>query len=401
MLNKNYSNTKEKRHAGSVFMMLGLVFLFVGSGAALGIADNYLFFVVAIICNFVDMALKKKTKIKLSSFLLFSLLIIIFTIFYFIIGNYDRGTALSLLLYAVLMISVLMNDYNISDAKMIINGAIISSVIFSLLIVFFGHEFLYTGTAKYTYTQSFGSKITFEPNYVGTLLTLGFCLAIYCAINSVSNRRKTSFYILSVLVVLVGIFLTGSRSALVSLFLFSIIIIAFMKPSKLKRRLIIFVILLIVLTSILIITNVIPSNVYMRLLRTSYVDNSNLKRIADWNYGIKAIFDSPIIGNGSRLTLDIMMDKYGFHGDVHNTFLTFGVMYGIPVLLILVYAIIKLCYRLYKYNDRILLAVFIAMVFEWNILACQLCVSTWVAIIIMLIFVKTGKEQIEQENSDN
>ena len=167
-----------------------------------------------------------------------------------------------------------------------------------------------------------------------------------------------------------------------------------MKPSKIKQRVIFFVVFLVILSAMLIFTKIIPSNVYMRLLRTTYVDNSNLKRVADWSYGIKALIDRPIFGYGPRLTLDILIDKYNFHGDVHNTYITFGVMYGIPVLYLFIHTTISFAYYLYKNNERFILATFLAMVFEWNILPCHVCVSTWITLIIVMIFVRNRNEQI-------
>ncbi len=389
------ADTEEKAHIGSYLISLGVIFLFLGSGAALGIADNYLFFVAAIVCNFVEMVLHHKTRLKINSFLVFSIFVMVFMALYFIAGSYDRGTALSLLLYSVLIISVMVDDYNLADVKNIVNGVIVSSLVFSGLIVFFGHEFLYAGSAKYTYTQSYGSNITFEPNYVGTLLTLGFCLAVFSALNNGSDKKRVVYYATSSLFILLGLFLTGSRSALVSLLLFVFIIVLTMKPSKLKNRMLALAGLLVIAAIVLIVTNVIPANVYLRLLRTSYIDNSNMKRIADWSYGLRAMFSNPIFGNGPILTLDILMEKYGFHGDVHNTFLTIGVMCGVPVFLLFVFTIIKYAVCLYVSNERLLFSTFIAMIFEWNILACQLCVSTWITLIIVMIYVDNyfGKSQ--------
>ena len=399
MLNRSIIDTedREKIHIGSYFIMLGTVLLFLGSGSALGIADNYFFFMAAIVCNFIDFILhiRNYTKLKIDYFFPFFALVIVFTILYLILGSYDRGTAFSMLMYAVLIISISICEYSKSDAKNIINGVVISSVIFSVLVVFFGKEYMYSGTNKYTFTQTFGSKITFEPNYLGSLLTLGFCLAVYMAIDELTDKKKKAVYISSAIIVLVGLFLTGSRSALVSIFLFAAIVVIFMKPGKTKKAIIIFGIAIVILVVILILTDVIPQSVYIRMLKTSYNDRSNSKRVENWICGLKAMFDSPLIGNGPYLTIDILRNKYGFVGDAHNTFITIGVMYGVPVLLLFIYAIIKLCYELWRYCDRVLMATFIAMIFEWNIIAAHFCIPTWLTIIILLVLAQNKKGQYD------
>lgn len=382
----DYENSTSKVHFGSHFIVLGTICLFLGSGASLGIANNYVFFLIGIIVNVGEALLHKKKAIHLNVINSFLLIVSLLTIFYVVYGKYDRGSALSMLMYAALLLSIDFNDYNKSDAVLISKGVVISAVVFSLLILFQGHEYLYRGTAKYTYTQTFGSQITFEPNYLGTIISMGFCLNIVLIGASSKEIKSKILYILSAVISLIGVMLTGSRSALVSIIIFGITIVLTMKRGKTRNRIIVAIILFIVIMAVLIALNVIPETVYLRMLGSSYVDRSNMKRIADWTYGLQSLIRSPLFGYGPQPTLSIIMSQFNFHGDVHNTFLTFGVMFGVVPFILFIILILNIVGKLYKKNNRLLFASLIAMVFEWNILACQFTLSTWLMLIICLTY---------------
>lgn len=377
-----HETTLNERHIGSYLIAIGSVFLFVGSGAALGIADNYLFFLLAIITNIFEALQQKKSKIHLNIINTFFILVVVLTVFFMVSGKYDRGSALSVIMFAALFLSIDFDNFNSNDAIVIINGVIISSIIFSLLILLQGHEFLYRGTAKYTYTQTFGSKITFEPNYLGTIISMGVCLSIVLLVNYSTDKKKALIYVATAIISLVGVMLTGSRSAFVSVTIFGLMLVATMKRSKTKKRIILIIVLLFTLIFLLIALGVIPETIYQRMLASSYVDGSNKKRITDWSYGLKALINNPIVGNGPQPTLNIIMSQFSFHGDVHNTFLTFGVMFGVVPFILFIIWTINITARLFKERQRLLFSALVAMIFEWNILACQFTVSMWLMLII-------------------
>ncbi len=397
MIEKMENTDNLKPHIGSILIAMGTVLLFIGNGAALGIADNYFLFFIAMISNFIEFILTKKKVISIDSTFVLAMVLLILTTLFIIKGTYDHGSAMSISLYMMLIVSISLVRYNQIDAKIIIQGMIISSVIFSLLIIFFGEEYLYKGTSKLTYTQSFGKHITFEPNYLGVLLTAGFCFSVYNAIDDFQNKRKMITSISFSMIAMVGAFLTGSRSAVVSILAFIILLINFMKSSEVKKRLLLLVGVLLLIGILLVVNKVIPESIYQRIFENSYMDNSNMKRIKDWDYGIKIMMLHPIFGNGPLKTSDIMIKNYGFRGDVHNTFLTIGVIYGIPIFFWFIIYIINIIVKLLKNNEKTLGAIIIAMIIEWNILACQYTVTTWLTIIVAFIVMNKNSDVISDQ----
>ena len=98
-----------KKHIGSVFVALGTVFLFAGSGNNLQMAGNHLFFIVAILLNILDFLLGSK-KIKFN-YLLFSFgYLFVVVCFFFLFGMASSGEGLSLLLIMAICTSDSKSD---------------------------------------------------------------------------------------------------------------------------------------------------------------------------------------------------------------------------------------------------------------------------------------------------
>ena len=382
-----------KAHAGSYFIALGTVLLFLGEDGALSIANNYLFYLAGILINLIDVLIKWDYDIKLSPLFLFtSVLIVALDIVHMGFGIYDRGAMVSIVFYLLLVLSVMAADFNYMDAKVISNGVIISAVVFTSLIMFSGRE-LYPGSKKFTFVQWFGTHEVFDPNFLGALMTLGFCLAVYSVFGPVRHAFAPEFriiYYISGGITLLGVVLTGSRSAMLSVCIFAMMIFVLMKPGTLKKRLYILATVGLFMLIIMIALGIIPRSLFTRVFSiSSYMDDSNRKRIKDWTYGIKLILDRPLFGNGPALTEDLIMYHYSFSGEAHNTFLTAGVMYGIPLLLLVCLHIVRLIKKSLRKRDIIMVALMTAMLFEWNILPCQFTVTCWLTVVICFIMGNT------------
>ena len=374
----------------SFAILLGLVFLFAGNGSSLNLADNYLFFLIAIIIGFVEIALGgfryPVRNIYLVSFLVG---LLFWSLISGLISPYgDPGTVKTMLMYPVLLLVVLGTKQSEADIKLIEHGVIISSCVFSILVLFFGSNYLSSTSGKYTYIQTFGNHIIFEPNYLAFFVSLGFELAIILLLSNIKDKGKVIYnyiYIIISIVTLVAMFSTGARMTVVAALLFGITYISFVSNAKLKKRVIIVIIILLFLLTLAINTGILPDTMVARLFHQSYLDGSNAKRLTDWKYGIFAMFRNPF-GYGPSVTTSIIQNLYGFHGDAHNTFITFGIYYGfigfIALLGIYIYTLILVL----KNKDYGYFSLLISMFFQANVLASQCTITFWM--MLLLCFIK-------------
>lgn len=371
--------TEEKFHYGSIAIALGLIFLFAGNSPYLNIANNYFFFMIAITLNILLFIFKiRKFTINYTLVIMFLMAYITYT--YECGGMSDFGTSMSIIMCSILVISCLFAGYNKLDLKIIKSGLIISSFIFSVLVLFDGT--VYEGV-KVTYVQNFGNHMTFEPNFLGFIMLCGCEIGI---LETLSNTNITKFkifiYIFISGIITLGMLKTGSRSTLVSIAIFLVCIFLFTQTSKTKRKLFYILLFIFIVSLVIIKMDIIPENIFDRLFTESYDDGSNSKRISNWSYGIKAMLDHWIIGNGPKPTSDILYQLYGYTGDAHNTFITFGVWYGIMGFLVFILYIVYLIVKLWIQGNKIMVALLISMIFEWNIIACNSILGMWIIILI-------------------
>ena len=375
---------QKKYHFGAIAIFIGTLFLYSGNGAALGIADNVFFFTLAILCNAWDILVNiryKKLHVSLTSFVLLGLLVI--TGVFALVGNYDRGALLSMFLYLSLFLTVNLAKYNNNDLTLILDGIILSSVIFSVLLIFFGTPYLGSITDKITFVQVFGKGIEFEPNYLGLLLSTAFCIAVYRLFGLKKPIQMSTWirYGIMSAIILIGLFLTGSRSAMVTVAIFVFVGLLLYGNKRSKQ---IFWGLCLLGVIVVVAGLILDISIIKRLFNLrNYFDNSNAKRINDWLFGIKAMMEKPIWGYGPILTKDLFLKKFEFHGEAHNTFITIGIYYGIPILIAFLAFIVNCMLKLWKSRQRLLLAIIVALIFELNILACQFTIVFWLMMIIL------------------
>ncbi len=390
MVNRSLQN--DRLHAGSFFIAAGTILLFAGKDPGLGIANNHAFFTAAILLNLLEFFLEGRNDFRLDPVLTAAIVgIVALDISHVAFGSFDRGAMISVLFCLMLLLSVIIDGYSSRDVNVIANGTVIAAGLFTFLILFSGRE-LYAGAGKYVFVQKFGDHRVIEPNYMAALMTLGFCLCVYQLIGPLKVMHSIpskAFYVVGAGIILFGIMLSGSRSALVSVFLFGLVILLLTDNRKVKRGLLVLGCAGAVLLVVMIVSGAIPVSAYTRMFQKSYLDESNSIRIRDWMYGIRLIMNRPLTGNGPAMTADLIFEKYAYIGDAHNTFITFGVMYGVLVLGVLVFLLFRMIWTAYVKRDTVMVALMIAMIFEWNIIACQFTVSTWITVLICMVMART------------
>lgn len=391
-LNNNVK-TKEKLHIGSISIFIGLIILFAGNGKSLEIADDYLFFVIAIGVNLMSILYQKGNF----SFTYISFVLLYFvgiTWAYHISGVSDRGTALTILLFLILILTSAFANYTKRDISILINGVIISSVIFSILVLFNGTPYLSDVTQKYSYTQTFGNRVQFEPNYLSIWIFAGFQFCIYKLLKNkekIGKNKITILYIMCALITMIGMLRTGCRSVLISLIVFVICLFCLIKNKKIKKYIVITGIIFFLLLFLVFYFELIPSNIYNRLFKVSYNDGSNQRRILDWLYGLKAMIDHPF-GMGPINTSYLLYSQYGYRYDAHNTYVTFGMYFGILGLILFILLTIMLLKYSWKYNEKVIFSIILSSIIQWNILACQCTVSMWIILLIVILIISDLKK---------
>lgn len=389
----NQKNYKIKPNFSSIAIFIGLIFLFAGNGSALNLADNAPIFIVAImlaICTFISTS---GLKIIVFDKYCFCFLLITFLASFFmgILSPYsDAGTTKTMVMYPVLLLSILIINVSEKDVKIIEYGVVLSSCIFSFLLLLYGDYYLSINTGKYTYIQSFGTHVVFEPNYLSLFITLGFEICVVLLVDMISNRSaklEKAIFTLATVIQMVAMLRTGSRMSLVAAAVFGFSYIAFMKNRKLKRRLLLIIGILIVVLMVAINMRLLPSTIVDRLLHSSYRDGSNMKRLSDWSYGLKAIWENPV-GYGPCITSSVISSLFGFGGDAHNTFITFGIYYGLIGFIVFIVLWIYCAIKLLQEKEYGWFAILVSMIVQINILAAQCTIALWIFLLICMMKIK-------------
>lgn len=176
-----------------------------------------------------------------------------------------------------------------------------------------------------------------DPNYLAAYLLYP---AIY---NFYGVYQKKRGAILFFFIIVLGIFLTGSRGAFVSLALAIILFIIF--NNNLKTLLSIFIIAIVVAIAFIF---VIPENISSRFILTKSLDDgSNRLRLRLWKAGFKIFLDNFFVGAGPSA-----MIKYGVsygapvaNTIVHNTYIEILCEYGILGFIFFIVPIVKIALK--------------------------------------------------------
>lgn len=321
------------------------------------------------------------------------LVLLAFDVFYILMGKYDSGVAVGLALSICLIFSTINITYTDKDIELIIKGLIYSATIFAVLLLIFGKGYSGDMHEKMTYTQTFGSHMEFEPNFLALMLITGFEFSVWATIKCIeSNNRKDSIlYIIFAGITFVAALFTGSRSTLVTACIYGFLLILFMKNSKTKTWLMVIIMLLILFLIIAINQGIIGNDIYKRLFENSYQDGSNMKRFHNWEFGLTAMRHSAL-GNGPFESYKILYKLYGYTAAVHNTFIAFGSYFGIIGFLTFIFLIIGLTVSAWRFKQKELFAMIVSMIFEWNVLECQHSLAMWIFLLMCIMILKKLKQ---------
>lgn len=202
----------------------------------------------------------------------------------------------------VLLIAILMNNYIIRPDRMnklFLKPYLVSAIILSIygVLQVMLNAFLgiyiggYIGEPFLPQFFSLRATATFlNPNKFVFFLEPAFVILFYKLINSSKQRRKYKFKIMSYLVIVgLGIFLSGSKGAVLACILTITFIILSSSNNKLMKRVVVFFILIL---SFAFIVDLLQEFIYFQ---DSY---NTTKRLFLWKQGLDIFMDKPIFGNG-------------------------------------------------------------------------------------------------------
>lgn len=349
---------------------------------------------------------KKRWSPDIKSFILTSIPFSLYIIGMFYTDDISVGfkaleTGLPLFLFPLLYFIVLGKKFVLSkkEKHTILNSFIFSGSIFIVIILcslyfnnglqgLFDHEILQRTT------QNRGRDIVRwgientpfigeHPTYFALIGVLVSLISIF----KISNNSK--LFIISFLIGIIGVLVSGSKMAILTMVLVGLLSLFFVIKTKTKR----IVIFCCLLTLLIVIFAYVPMvNIrFTQVFKTNFNPPKDLRynstnvRVAIYQCTISNIRKSPILGNGTRGYINGMKECYknyntdifkrqGWYFNSHNQYLSFVLSNGSIGLILFIFWIVVFFKSSILNNDKLFLlslVVFVLMFFTENILERQ------------------------------
>lgn len=224
------------------------------------------------------------------------------------------STILSLYVFYLFIPIIIYQDLDNKTQKLI---KIIT--FFSLVSIFIGIQGSFLG-----YTPTHHRRIAsifFDPNYFGTIASIGFIL-------SINRKGKYKIY---ALLNLIALYYSGSRAAMIALIF--VVVIFFFYNKKISSKTILKFLLLGIITYIAIgfLADINFFRVYQGLSSRDYL----------WRLSFELILNEPIWGYGYGSVGDLIRSMGAENASSHNSYLDYIMTYGIPVFIVYMLIILK------------------------------------------------------------
>ena len=295
---------------------------------------------------------------------------------------------------------VTSKKYSQKDIEFIINNYIIVATICSVLTI----RMSLSGYAGKIAIINFIGTLTDE-NHTSAIISLA---PIYCLIMLWYYKKNKIIYGSLLGINALGICLTGSRASMLAMILGMAITFMMYFTTELNGKKIIKMGFLLLIISIVAsyIISLMPTWIFNRYFKNSYVDNSNNTRIEIWKNAIEGITDQPFLGFGTGTFHKL--PKYAYTCDksvpAHETFLDIGLYSGVFGMIIFIIFVVKHINPLLKEKKlRIFLGGVIDLLFISVIIGADKSIFLWNTLILLNIVEnnKSKKDILEKEkNSD-
>ncbi|WP_195267587.1 O-antigen ligase family protein [Eubacterium sp. 1001713B170207_170306_E7] len=255
----------------------------------------------------------------------------------------------SYIIWLGLFLLISVNTYTKKEINYLCNCYILGALIITFLI--------FKQNVNY---ESFSSRLTIQlkngdladPNMLALFLVVP-CILSFINILCIKKKSLKIVYCISSIVIILGIFFTGSRGSIIAITIGLIFIFYefYLKgnPNALKLIFKVLLILSLILVLFFIIKFYLPQDVYKRIFVSSYNDMSNQIRIERWLYGLRAMKESPVFGYGFQDNLDVLERIVGVYSSPHNSFIVIWMEFGTIGLILLLFL---LGYYLYQFKIR-------------------------------------------------
>lgn len=259
---------------------------------------------------------------------------------------YRLPYSIIIILYFVTAINLFNKDNKI--ANVVLWGNILSGTFSALLVIL---NWLRGATGKISLLNYWGNYV--EENYTAAFMTFS---AILCCI-VVLYASKLKYKILGSIcfvIILFGVFLTGSRAAVLALIvsmLFMLIMWIYITDFGTLKKILI---MLAIFTSLIILSinmyELLPEYTFNRFFVNSIDDSSNQERIQLWSFAFANFWYRPLFGYGPGVFSYYVSQRFTNHTVVvaHNTYIDFLIDSGIVGLFLILYLI----YRHFKQMFR-------------------------------------------------
>lgn len=240
---------------------------------------------------------------------------------------FDRSI-ISYLLFVLFFILITAQKWSKQSLNLTFKVYIISAVIFSLAII---------GGVIFNIPYSFGRYsidllgIHKNPNYVAAFIAGAYSLQLYILLNYKNKKLfKKQYLIISIIIMILGTFFTGTRAAFLNIILSTMIQLTLSVFSKSKKKLMIISSVMILIVIIPLFINVfyeyMPTRTLERLVSFDSFEEDS--RLVAWEIVLKKFTEYPILGLGLG-NANQYLQRFDAISDLHNVLLELLVNQGL------------------------------------------------------------------------
>lgn len=313
--------------------------------------------------------------------------------------TWESGQTVTYLLWAAILFGILQITpmLNKSHKTIMTNSIIIGGTCIAVLILILRVRYYTNDPTRITFPLVNSEKV--DPNYAGSYMATAFLVAL----GEFLYNSKKFRYVLYMLILFIGIIMTGSRGALVYCGIG--IVGAVYEYIRLYRKRKGFIIILLLspfllICSLFFIEKYLPNTFNRFFIKiTDYVyDGSNLLRLQHYKTGLETIMEAPLLGHGVADEIQIVYRVLGRKEISHNTWMDLYIKLGIPGLVSMISLLIYPAVGLIKRKRYFYFGMIIGLFVNTFILSSQMSYILWMPLIAVW-FLNQYYKRIEENNA--
>lgn len=363
-----------------ILFSLMIAGLFAANSLSMGISEYFPVVLGVIALSFLAL-LRWRFKIRIEHYLMLIMVLVGILQLNSSLDFIDDSLAVfSFPIFFALFIGITLIPVKKEELKLIADSFLFSGLMIALLIVFVRYDY---GAGRISVQIKEGYPV--DPNYLSAFLVSPCIIALKRFLFPIGGQSRF-FYAPLLFFILLALFLTGSRAAMLAFGAAGFIILirkpVYILPSALAAGLLVF-----------FTVSFLPQNIYERLFISSYNDGSNQKRLWLWSVALNVWLERPLFGYGlvnTKFLLNI--------GNVaHNTFLSFLLRFGLVGTL----SFLGICYKIFinSFSKDMLsvMALFFALMFTAFIIEQNTSLSFWSVFTFLTLCVNFKKDNPHEQ----